>query len=110
MKRLALAALLLAGPAHAETVRASWYRDNPGGRTGCGERFNPHGLTAASYRFACGTRLLVKLGGRQVTVRVNDRGPARWTHRAIDLSYGAAVQLHIIHAGLARVQIRKISR
>ena len=39
-------------------------------------------------------------------VRVNDRGPAAWTGRSLDLSRGAAQALGMLGAGTARVTWR----
>jgi rare lipoprotein A len=41
-------------------------------------------------------------------VRVNDRGPAAWTHRDIDLSEAAARKLGLIGAGVGAVQIKVV--
>jgi rare lipoprotein A len=48
-----------------------------GRHTASGQRFDPHGLTAAHRTFPFGTRLLVvnPHNGKSVTVTVNDRGP-----------------------------------
>ena len=46
--------------------------------------------------------------GVPVVVRVNDRGPARWTGRAIDLSRAAAARLDMLGRGLARVRIERL--
>ena len=64
-----------------------------GRRTANGERFDPNGLTAAHRTLPFGTHLEIinPHNRRQVTVRINDRGPA--THAWIDLSRGAAVAL-----------------
>ncbi len=43
-----------------------------------------------------------------VMVRVNDRGPAAWTHRDIDLSEAAARKLGLIGAGVGAVQIKVV--
>jgi rare lipoprotein A len=80
----------------------------PNSRTASGELFNQWGLTAASRTLPLGTRLLVSRGGRSVVVRVNDRGPAAWTGRSLDLSRGAARAIGIESAGVATVQTRII--
>jgi peptidoglycan lytic transglycosylase len=62
-----------------------------GSHTASGQRFNPHGLTAAHRTFPFGTRLLVvnPHNGKSVTVTINDRGPfVRGV--SLDLSLGAA--------------------
>jgi len=89
--------LTLFGGAHAETCRATWYKQ--GFRTANGERFNPMGYTAAHLHIPFGTRLLVTYMGRSVIVRVNDRGPARWTGNCLDLAQGAARKIDL-HAGI----------
>ncbi len=75
---LAISLLVLASPALAADVRATWYGEELRGRpTASGEKFNPEGLTAAHRSLPFGTCL--KVGnpktGQQVAVRVNDRGP-----------------------------------
>jgi rare lipoprotein A len=43
--------------------------------------------------------------GLSTIVRVNDRGPAAYTGRALDLSRGAALALGIVGTGDSRVAI-----
>ena len=92
-------------------TRASWYGggEKLARRTASGEVFRPNGLTAAHRSLPLGTRLIVSANGRSVTVRVNDRGPAAWTGRSLDLSRGAARALGMIGAGTARVSYRVAS-
>lgn len=97
------------------TAVASWYgggprRYEPNSHTANGERFNKWDLTAAHRTLPFGTRLLVSHGGRSVVVRINDRGPATWTGRSLDLSRGAATQLGMIGAGTAHVHYQIVSR
>lgn len=85
--------------------RASWYGAKfHGRRTSSGERFDMHDLTAAHPTLPFGTKLLVRneANGREVVVRVNDRGP-HTRGRIIDLSRAAAAALGFIRAGEARV-------
>lgn len=84
-------------------VSASWYHE--GSHTASGERYRPDGLTAAHRSLRLGTRVLVtnRRNGRTVEVRINDRGPAAWTRRGIDLSRGAARALGMIGSGVAPV-------
>jgi rare lipoprotein A len=94
---------------------ASWYgggprRYEPNSHTASGERFNKWDLTAAHRSLPFGTRLLVTHGGRSVVVRINDRGPATWTGRSLDLSRGAAQQLGMLSSGTARVRYSIVSR
>jgi rare lipoprotein A (peptidoglycan hydrolase) len=73
-------------------VLASFY--GTGRLTATGERFNPHGLTAASYDYVLGTTITVTNphNGRTCQVRVNDHGPngiARVKGARIDFALGA---------------------
>ncbi len=96
--------LLAAGAAHAE--RASWYWE--GRMTASGEPFVPDGLTAAHRTLPFGTLVRVFYAGRSVVVRINDRGPAKWTGRKIDLSRGAARALGFLRAGIVNVSLQII--
>lgn len=90
--------------AAAQTGKASYYKH--GKRTANGERFDPHGYTAAHRTLPFGTRVLVTnvKTGQSVIVRVNDRGPFIKS-RIIDVSYGAAKVLGITATGVATVKI-----
>lgn len=108
---IALLLILVAlGTAHAETGVASWYGPESGRRTANGERFHPDGISCAHRRHPFGTRLRVtdRRTGRSIVCRVNDRGPAKWTGRSIDLSRGAARKLGILKRGTARVTIEVV--
>ena len=85
--------------------RASWYGPGfHGKRTASGERFDMNDLTAAHRTLPFGTRVRVRnaQNGREVVVRINDRGP-RIPDRIIDLSKAAAVALDLLQAGEAPV-------
>lgn len=84
---------------------ASWYGFESGNTTANGERYDPWGLTAAHRSLPFGTIVRVSIGERSVTVRINDRGPAAWTGREIDLSLGAATVLGMVERGVAPVCI-----
>ncbi|HHK60599.1 MAG TPA: septal ring lytic transglycosylase RlpA family protein [Desulfobacterales bacterium] len=87
--------------------RASWYgRPFHGRRTASGEVYNMYDLTAAHRTLPMNTYLLVRNleNGREVVVRVNDRGPFV-KGREIDLSYGAAKRLGMVKKGVARVEL-----
>ena len=88
-------------------VLASWYGggERLNRQTASGEVFRPSGLTAAHRTLPLGTLLEVSYQGRTVVVRVNDRGPAAWTGRSLDLSRGAAARLGFIGQGQARVAV-----
>lgn len=70
-------------------VRATWYKS--GTRTASGQRFNPHGLTAAHRTLPFGSRVRVTnpQTGASVNVTINDRGPFV-PGILLDLSLGAA--------------------
>ena len=88
----------------AGTMLASWYGPGFHGRTTAnGERYDMHGLTAAHKTLPFGTRLEVCYQGC-TTVRINDRGPFIGA-RELDLSYGAAKAIGLVHPGVANVNI-----
>ncbi len=99
---------LSANASEPETGEASWYGPGfHGRRTANGEVFDKESLTAAHRTLPFGTVLLVRNleNGREVTVRINDRGPfARG--RILDLSEAAARRLGMIEPGTARVSLR----
>lgn len=88
-----------------ERGKASWYGPGfQGKRTASGERFDMGALTAAHRTLPFGTRVRVRNNenGREVVVRINDRGP--WVgDRIIDLSKAAAAALGLLRAGEAQV-------
>lgn len=86
---------------------ASWYGARFHGRnTASGEPFDQHALTAAHRTLPFGTRVNVKFlaTGKEVTVRINDRGP-HVSGRIIDLSRGAAERIGLARAGLGQVKL-----
>lgn len=87
--------------------KASYYADKLHGRkTANGERYHRDSMTCAHLRFPFGTRLRVKHleSGKEVIVRVNDRGP--YSNRyIIDLSKTAARELGILQHGHADVEL-----
>ncbi len=91
---------------------ASWYGPGfDGRRTASGERYDKRNLTAAHPSLPFGTLVQVTNleNGRQVVVRVNDRGP--FGHRrVIDLSYAAAHELRMVGAGTARVELAVLGK
>jgi rare lipoprotein A len=90
-----------------QTGEASWYGPGFNGRrTANGERYDMNGITAAHKTLPFGTLLEVtnQWTGKQVIVRVNDRGP--YAHgRIIDLSKGAAEVIGLTSSGVAPVTI-----
>lgn len=115
-----IAPLLLIGCVSQGTVdphgyraegKASWYGTKHHGKpTASGERFDQNALTAAHRQLPFGTYVRVThLGnGRQVTVRINDRGPFG-KGRIIDLSRRAAEQLGMLRQGVAPVRLETLN-
>jgi len=91
----------------SQTGIASWYgREFHGKRTSSGETYDMYAMTAAHKTLPLGTWVRVRHrdSGRDVVVRVNDRGP--FVHgRIIDLSYAAAKELGIVGPGTGPVDI-----
>jgi rare lipoprotein A len=91
--------------------RASWYgKQFNGRRTASGERFNAMALTAAhrSLPLRSYARVRVVGSGKEVVVRINDRGPFH-KGRVLDVSYAAARQLGIVARGTALVDIAPLA-
>jgi rare lipoprotein A len=89
---------------------ASWYGDEfHGRRTSSGEIYDMYAMTAAHRSLPLPSYVTVTNleNGRQVTVRVNDRGPF-YQDRIIDLSYAAAVKLDLAQQGTGWVEVRAI--
>lgn len=85
--------------------KASWYGPGfQGRRTASGERFDMNAFTAAHRTLAFGTRVLVRntRNGREVVVRITDRGP-HVRDRIIDLSQAAAAAIGMLRDGEAPV-------
>ncbi len=84
---------------------ASWYGPGfHGRRTANGERYDMHALTAAHKTLPFGTKVRVRSvhTGKEVVVRINDRGPYKHS-RIIDLSLGAISALGLRHRGVTEV-------
>lgn len=96
-----------AGVVSSEVGTASYYADRYHGRTtASGERFDQQALTAAHRTLAFGTKVRVTRldDGREVTVRINDRGPFV-RGRIVDLSKRAARQLGMLRDGAVKVRL-----
>lgn len=115
-----LLALLMAGcstrppiskkPAYETVGLASYYgADFQGRKTASGELYNMYALTAAHRKLQFGTFVEVTnlKNGRQVKVRINDRGPFI-KGRIIDLSYAAAKKIGMISKGVVKVRVRSL--
>jgi rare lipoprotein A len=86
---------------------ASYYSSEfQGKKTSSGEPFDKNKLTAAhrSYPFGTIVKVTNLKNGKDVQVRVNDRGPVK-PERIIDLSYAAAEEIGLIKLGLVRVKL-----
>jgi rare lipoprotein A len=95
-----------------ELGRATWYGpDFHGQTTASGESFDMHHFTAAHRDLPLGSYVRVThLGnGRQVVVRINDRGPFASKDRIIDLSYAASRHLGMLGEGVAAVRIEPLA-
>ncbi len=94
---------------YSETGLASWYSESAtGSRTATGEQYDPEALTAghATLPLPSWVRVTNLANGRQLVVRVNDRGPAQ-PGRIISLSKAAGDRLNI--SNNTRVKVDFIS-
>ena len=95
---------------YKERGGASWYGTKFHGRlTSNGERYDMYEMTAAHKSLPIPTYVTVKNleNGREIIVRVNDRGPFH-KGRIIDLSYAAASKIGMLKKGIARVEVEAI--
>ena len=92
---------------YSKTGIASWYGKKFHGRlTSSREPYSMYAMTAASPNLPLPTFVRVSnlSNGREVIVKVNDRGPFA-PNRIIDLSYAAAIKLGMIKTGTAMVRV-----
>jgi len=97
---------------YQETGTASWYgKKFHGHRTANGELYDMYSLSAAHRQLPLPSYVRVTNldNGKQVIVRVNDRGPFH-SKRIIDLSYAAAAKLGMIKSGTAKVRLELITK
>lgn len=89
-----------------EGIASSYGSDFHGRPTSSGELFDMNAMTAAHKTLPLGVYVRVRdaRNGREVVVRINDRGPFVG-ERIIDLSEGAARRLGILEEGLAPVRV-----
>lgn len=89
---------------------ASWY-GNPyhGRKTANGETYDMHALTAAHRTLPFGSIVRVRRSddGREVQVRINDRGPF-FINRVIDLSQEAARRIGMLRKGTTEVSVEPL--
>ncbi len=89
---------------------ASWYGTKfHGERTSSGERYDMYAMTAAHKTLPLPSYVKVTNveNGKQIVVKVNDRGPFK-PGRIIDLSYAAAAKLGFHLQGTAQVELESI--
>lgn len=90
--------------------RGSWYgRKFHGQRTSSGEPYDMYKMTAAhpTMPIPSYARVTNLANGKQVIVRVNDRGPFH-SSRIIDLSYTAALKLGYLQHGSAELEVERL--
>ncbi len=90
---------------------ASWYGiEEHNNRAASGERFDKNELTAAHKALPMDSivRVTNLENGRDVIVRINDRGPFV-KGRIIDLSYAAAKEVGLLGPGTVKVKVEVIS-
>lgn len=96
--------------AFTERGLASWYGRKFHGRpTSSGEIYDMYAMTAAHKTMPLPSYARVRnpANGREIIVRVNDRGPFH-AGRVIDLSYTAALKLGVLNA-VAPVEVERIT-
>ena len=94
-------------PGSVQEGKASYYAHKFHGRpTASGEIYDENDMTAAHRTLDFGTTVRVTnlYNGKQVVVRINDRGPFV-EGRIIDLSYKAAGEMDMIAAGVVKVRV-----
>lgn len=88
----------------------SWYgKKFHGQRTASGEIYNMYKMTAAhpTLPIPSYARVTNLRNGKQVIVRVNDRGPFH-SERIIDLSYTAALKLGYVNGGSSELEVERL--
>lgn len=109
---LAVAIVVATASSQIQHGKASFYSKRAtGARTSSGERLHHDSLTCAHRTHPFGTLLKVtnERNGREVIVRVTDRGPHS-RGRIIDLSHAAAEELGIINQGVAVVKVEPVKK
>jgi rare lipoprotein A len=89
---------------------ATWYgKRYHGQKTSSGEVYDMYEMTGAhpTLPIPSYVRVTNVANGRQVVIRINDRGPFLG-ERLIDLSYAAAFRLGYVEAGSATVEVEKL--
>lgn len=95
----------------SQTGLAAWYGEEANGNTtAIGERFDPNALTAAhpTLPIPSYVRVTNLANGRQLVVRVNDRGPYT-SGRIIDLSKAVADRLNLTSNTKVKVDFIRVA-
>jgi rare lipoprotein A len=104
--------LTTAAQARPHSDLASFY--SSGRVTASGEKFDKAALKAAHLRLPFGSivKVVNKRNGKSVVVEINDRGPAKWTRRTIDLTRGAARAIGMVKRGVVpvRLEVAQVTR
>ena len=95
---------------YRERGGASWYgREFHGKPTALGETFDMNVVSAAhpTLPLPSWARVRHLASGREIVVRINDRGPFK-PGRIIDLSHAAAAKLGVLH-GVTEVEVERLT-
>ena len=108
-----VAAELKAKPKKAsQLVWCTYYGKSSNGRkTASGERHYSHEYVCAHLTLPFGTRIHLRnpKNGKEIVVKVNDRGPHSKKYK-LDLSYGAAQALGFIRAGVCQLEMTVLDK
>jgi rare lipoprotein A len=88
----------------------SWYgKKFHGQKTSSGELYDMYKITAAHPLLPIPSyaRVTNLTNGKQIIVRINDRGPFH-SNRIIDLSYTAALKLDILGKGSSQIEVERL--
>jgi rare lipoprotein A len=89
---------------------ASWYgKKFHGQKTSSGELYDMYKITAAhpTLPIPSYARVTNLANGKQIIVRINDRGPFH-SSRIMDLSYTAALKLGYLNTGSSEIQVERL--
>ena len=98
---------MVTGKGFSAEGNASWYGQKFHGHlTSNGETYDMYGMSAAHKTLPLPSyaRITNLQNGKEVVVRINDRGPFH-RKRLVDLSYAAAMKLGILSSGVAKVKL-----
>ncbi len=93
-----------------QTGTATWYgKKFHGQKTSSGELYDMYKITAAhpTLPIPSYARVTNLENGKQIIVRINDRGPFHST-RIIDLSYTAALKLGYVDTGSSQMEVERL--